>query len=410
MHRVVIAQRLLLFALLIGIGAVLPPSACGQKPADQSDEYFRNAKIVRLEIQICTRESIKGAAAVVGGPAFARLTDGMDSLRREQRKYVQCTLKEEDKIVGTGVGVHLKGAAGSFRGIDEKAGLTLNMDKFKKGQTFHGMDKFHLANSLQDPSYLSELICGELFRAAGVPASRVHHVFVSINGKKRGLYYLKEGYDDYFLKRHFGTDDGNFYDGGFLRDIDQPLQLVSTGEDVKNHADLKALLAAAREKPAERFAKMERLLEMDRFLAYMALEVITFDWDGYPMNRNNYRIYHHPKTNRITFIPSGMDQMFGDTGFTILPGFQGAIARAVLETPEGKERYLKKMADIMKNVYKTDELIKRLDELEARVQPALASVDAGAGRDYKNHVNRLRVAFKARQKSVEEQLSRVMKK
>jgi spore coat protein H len=25
---------------------------------------------------------------------------------------------------------------------------------------FHGMDKFHLANSLQDPSYLSELLCG----------------------------------------------------------------------------------------------------------------------------------------------------------------------------------------------------------------------------------------------------------
>jgi len=334
----------------------------------------------------------------------------MDSLRREQRKYVKCTLKEEDKVVGAEVGVHLKGAAGSFRGIDDKAGLTLNMDKFKKGQTFHGMDKLHLANSLQDPSYISELLCGEMFRAAGVPASRIHHVFVSINGKKRGLYYLKEGYDSFFLKKHFGNNDGNFYDGGFLRDIDQPLQVLSSAEDVKNHADLKALLAAAREKTAERFAKIEKLLEMDKFLAYLALEVIIWDWDGYPMNRNNYRIYHDPKSNKTTFIPSGLDQMFGDPRGTIMPGFQGFLARAVLETPEGKDRYLKKMADIMKTVFKTDELIKRLDELEARVQPALASVDANAGRDYKHHVNRLREAFQIRQKSVDEQLSKLMKK
>src|SRR4051812_31300827 len=53
----------------------------------------------------------------------------LDSLRREPRKYAKATLKEGDKVVGTDVGIHLKGAAGSFRGIDEKPGLTLNMDK-----------------------------------------------------------------------------------------------------------------------------------------------------------------------------------------------------------------------------------------------------------------------------------------
>src|SRR5438046_6795441 len=99
------------------------------------------------------------------------------------------------------------------------------------------MDKLHLTNSLQDPSYLAELICGELFRAAGVPASRVSHATVTINGRKRGLYYIKEGYDKLFLKRYFGNRDGNFYDGGFLRDIDQPLQLIMGKNDVKDRAD-----------------------------------------------------------------------------------------------------------------------------------------------------------------------------
>src|SRR5205085_8728713 len=129
----------------------------------------------------------------------------------------KATLKEGDKVY-TDIGVHLKGAAGSFRGIDDKPSLTLNMNKFGALQRFHGLDKFHLANSLQDPSYVSELICGELFRAAGVPASRVRHAVVSVNGRRRGLYYLKEGYDSGFLKRSFGDSHGTFYDGGFLRD------------------------------------------------------------------------------------------------------------------------------------------------------------------------------------------------
>ena len=60
------------------------------------------------------------------------------------------------------VGIHLKGAAGSFRGIDDRPALTLNFDKFQKGQDYHDLDKIHLNNSVQDPSYLNELICSEL--------------------------------------------------------------------------------------------------------------------------------------------------------------------------------------------------------------------------------------------------------
>jgi spore coat protein CotH len=357
----------------------------------ESDEYFKSATIVELDLEIGKKE--------------------LDSLRGEPRKYVKITFKEGGKVVGKDVGIHLKGAAGSFRGIDDKPGLTINMDKFVAGQTFHGMDKFHLANSVQDPSYLSELICGELFRAAGVPASRIQHVVLSINGKRRGFYYLKEGYDKFFLTRHFGNNAGNFYDGGFLRDIDQPLQLIHTKDDVKEQAELKALVAATRiAKPEERFAKMEKLLDLDKFLAYTALESITWDWDGYPMNRNNYRIYHDPKHDKIVFIPSGMDQMFGEPRGPVLPNFQGLVAHTLIETLQGKERYLAKVEEIMKKVYNADALVKRLDELEKRVQPALASVDAGAGRDYKSQVNRLREAIKIRAKDVEEQMKKLKKK
>lgn len=365
-----------------------PLPAQTKDAVDETSAFFSRDKIMTLKIELGPKE--------------------LESLRRDPRKYVKATFKEGDKIVGADIGVHVKGAAGSFRGIDDKPSLTLNMDKFTDGQRFHGMDKFHLANSLQDPSYLSELICGELFRAAGVPASRVTHAVVVINDRRRGLYYVKEGYDRIFLKRNFQNNHGNFYDGGFLRDIDQPLQLLSSKGDAGKHADLKALVMAAREGDLQkRFQKLERLLDLDKFISFLVLESFMWDWDGYPMNRNNYRVYHDPVRDKLIFIPSGMDQMFGNPGGPLLPDFQGLAARALIETPEGRKRYLTRASEIMRKSFRHDELGKRLDTLQARLQPVLTTLDAGAGRDYANQVNRLRQGIVERAKSIEDQLKRL---
>ncbi|MBM3994872.1 MAG: hypothetical protein FJ303_12070 [Planctomycetes bacterium] len=327
----------------------------------------------------------------------------LESLRRDPRRYAKATLKVGNRVFRN-VGIHIKGAAGSFRGIDDKPGLTINMNRFGEDDLFFGLDKFHLANSVQDPSYVAELICGELFRDAGVPASRISHALVTINGRKRGLYYLKEGYDKYFLRHHFKESDGNFYDGGFLRDVDQPLQLVSSRNDVKDRSDLKALVAAVREpNPALRWQKLEKAIDMDRFISYLALESFTWDWDGYPMNRNNYRIYHDKKHDKLVFLPSGMDQMFGHPGGPILPGFQGFVARAVVESPEGRKRYMIRMAEIHQEL-NLEKISKRLDGLQAVLQPALASVDKGAGAGLPGQINRMKQLIAQRSKSIEQQL------
>jgi hypothetical protein len=59
----------------------------------------------------------------------------------------------------------------------------------------------------------------------------------------------------------------------------------------------------------------------------------------------------------------------------------------------------------MKDCYKPEELVKKLDEAEKRVQQALAAVDANAARDHKHHVERLRSAIRQRAKIVTTQLA-----
>jgi spore coat protein CotH len=365
--------------------------ARAQSPAAESAAFFSSGKVIHLKITVEGKE--------------------LEALRREPRKYAKATLIEDDSSPLKDVGIHLKGAAGSYRDFDDKPGLTLNVAKFVEERRFHGMGKFHLANSVQDPSYVQELICGELFRAAGVPASRIGHALVTLNGRPRGLYYLKEGYDKHFLKANFGNRLGNLYDGGFLRDLDQPLVLLAGKDDVKPGTDLKKLVAAAREgNLKDRFQKIAAVLDMDKFISYLALEVITWDWDGYPMNRNNYRIYHDPARDKLVFFPSGMDQMFGDPSGPILPNFQGFIARALIETPEGKARYLARMEEIITKVYNTEKMLKRLNELQDRIQTAIARIDPGAVRAYAPHVDRLREAIKTRHKSVMQQLLTLKKR
>jgi hypothetical protein len=367
-----------------------PPKSTPPKPVlppNETDTFFGLNQVINIEIELDG--------------------DATNSLRNEPRKYIEGTFKEGGKVYQK-VGIHLRGAAGSMRSIDDKPGLTFNMDKYVKNQRFYGMEKFHLTNSVQDPTYSTELLCGEIFRDAGIPASRFTHATVSINGKFKGLYCLKEGYDKQFLRKHFNDSKGNLYDGGFLRDLDQPLERLSGKEEYQDQRELRALADAAKDpKLDQRFSRLSQLLDMNRFITYLALEVMLWDWDGYPMNRNNYRIYHDPIKNKIIFIPSGMDQMFANVEGPILPGFQGLIARSLLETPEGKERYFTRMRQLLQSVIRVEARLKRLIGVEAKVKPVFTAISKEEGLQYGLLMESLRERVRARFREVEKQLSTI---
>jgi len=354
---------------------------------DASDEFFNGGNIPHIRIEI-TRSNL-------------------NALRRNEREYVPCTVREGSNVWEE-VGIHKKGAAGSNRDLNEKPALTLNFDKFVDRQKFHGLDKFHLNNSVQDNSLLCEAICAKLFLDAGIPASRVTHARVEFNGRDLGMYVLKEGFDKTFLKRHFRNPNGNLYDGGFLRDIDSALERDSGTGDVKNQADLKALVVAAKDPdPVGRFSRLEELLDLDRFLDFLALEIMTWHWDGYYMKRNNYRVYHDPDTGKLHFFPHGMDQMFWRPDGPIFPPNErdGLVSRGLIDTPEGRLRYRQHMAILLTNVFTADRLTNHIALLQSRLQPALHGISAEAARNQANEAVKIRSAVLNRIKNLDRQLN-----
>ena len=79
------------------------------------------------------------------------------ALQRENRKYVRATVKVGDRTYPD-VGIHLKGAAGSFRQLDQNTALTLNFNKFVQAQEFQRLDKIHLNHAVQDPNTMPEFL------------------------------------------------------------------------------------------------------------------------------------------------------------------------------------------------------------------------------------------------------------
>ena len=269
------------------------------------------------------------------------------------------------------VSVRLKGAAGSFRSIDSKPALTVNLDTHVKGQDFRGYDKFYLNNSVQDRSYCNEIICRELFQRAGIPTPRATHATVELNGRDLGLYVMIEGFNKKWLKRHFDTLGGNLYDSGFLKDIHADLT-VNVGENPEDHTAKNQLIAAVYEKDLGKLLPgIAQHLDLDMFLTHVALDTLTWNWDGYAMKPNNYRLYHNLDTGKFQFIPHGMDQMFENPHGRIYPRFRGVTVISLMRLPAMRQQYFKRMRQLYGTVFQPKRLVNRVDQLAAVIEPEL---------------------------------------
>ncbi len=324
------------------------PQAAKVEP---TEAFFANHVIPRIRIQLDQ--------------------DALAALRNHFRSYVPATVIEGTNTYRD-VGIHLKGQYGTFQGIDGRPSLTLNFNKYIRGQRFHGMDKIHLNNSAQDPSYLCELIGRELFEAAGIPTARATHARAELNGRDLGLCVLTEGYDKRFLKRHFKNPDGNLYDSEFRHDITDPLKKGS-GKGPDDHSDLMALAAAAEEpNPAQRLTRLSKLLDLDRFYSTLALESMMRHHDGYAISINNYWIYQDPTNSRAVFLPHGMDQLFYQPQAALLPDLEGVLALAVLQTQTGRREFRARCVTLYTKFFPT--LSNRVEIGRAKIRPVLAQL------------------------------------
>jgi len=322
-----------------------------------------------------------------------------EALKKDNRQYVRGTVREGTNCF-TNVAVHLKGM-GSFRPLNEKPSFAVRFDKFSPNQTYCGLSKFLLNNSSQDSTYLAEYMSTSLFRDAGLPAARVAHAFVELNGRDLGLYVLIEAMNKEFLHEHFRSARGNLYEG-YTQDVDQ--QLDQDGGKPSEQSDRKALVAAAKIPDlGQRWSRLQQVLDVDEFLSFVALEMFVGHTDGYAMNRNNFRIYHDPYYDRFVFITHGLDWGFGNTGLPLTPPLNSLLVRSVLETPEGRTRYRERVGQLFTNAFKVTVLTNRLNDVAAKLKTAARN--PAESKEWENQAAAMRDRIVQRARNIAERLA-----
>lgn len=325
--------------------------------------------------------------------------DQLAVLKKENRQYVRSTVKIGDTLL-TNVAIRLKGM-GSFQALEGKPSFAVKFDEFAPDQEYMGLSKIMLNNSAQDGTYLAEIMGLSIFRDAGLPTARVTHGYVELNGRDLGLYVLVEAMNKDFLRQHFKSPKGNLYEA-YLHDIDGNMD-QDNGEDTQQ-TDRKALVEAAKiSDPARRLEALRKLLDVDRFISHLVLELFTSHTDGYILNRNNYRIYHDPTTDKFVFITHGIDWAFGNTGVSIWPPMNSLLVKAVLQTPEGRKLYRERVGQLYTNVFKLDVLTNRLAEAAAKLKAGARNPNEAKAVD--GYAAEMRNRLIARAQNIAEQLA-----
>jgi len=353
-----------------------------EPPREASAAFFERGTVAELRLQVGAEE--------------------LQKLREEPRAYVRAALFEDGKLATDSLGIKLKGAAGSFREVDDRPALTLKLDRFGGTASFHGLVKLHLNNSVQDESLLNEWVAAELLRAAGVPAARVAHARVWLNERDLGVYVVKEGFDQRFLARHFARAEGNLYDGGFCQDVDAELEL-DAGRGPAERADLKALAEACQDPDlVQRWKRLDERVDVAAFLRFAALETMLGHWDGYSLNSNNYRLYFEPG-GKAHFLPHGLDQILGDAEASVLDPPTALVAASILKRPEWRAAYRKELRERLA-LFEPRALIRKLEPVQKRLRQALARHDEAAMRVQGERYLELCERIAARERSLKEQV------
>lgn len=274
-------------------------------------------------------------------------------------------------ITVTTVGLRKKCFLGSDR--TDKPSLKVKLDEYVEDQQLLGMRHITLNNCNQDPSFVHQCIGYWIFEQAGVPAPRCNFAHVWVNGKDLGLYVHVQSIKKELLARHFLQNHGNLYEGALSDFRPEWITTFSpkTNKNREDRTDLEVVVRALEAPDNELMARLQGVIDLDRFYSEWATEVLIGHWDGYANNTNNFYVYHDPATGKITIIPWGIDAILGNMndgqGNSVPPPALwagGFLTFRLYGLPEGQRRYLDRLENLLGTVWNEDKILAEIDRME----------------------------------------------
>lgn len=323
--------------------AVFTSTGCNESAQDTtgpsknpapSDSIAIDSKVARTRF-IFDEDTVRRYEFLLDPDSLAKIDA---SPTREE--YVKGVLVVDGDTM-TGVGIRYKGAEGAWYGCVSGGpwapgkktcplSMQVKVNYTNADTTFHGLKRFQFHIMKDDPSKLVERIGYWFYREMGVPAPRVVHGELWINGKYEGLYAHVEEIDGRFVKYNFQGGDGNLYKEVWPLAFDSSVQTknvlaaaLKTNEESKSVAMLEGfgLSMAAAKTTAEARSVLLAKLDVDQALRLAAVSYALDDDDGMfhwyaqdatsPTNArpHNFFWYENALTGKLHLIPWDLDKM-----------------------------------------------------------------------------------------------------
>ncbi len=337
-------------------------------PVDLSEELFRPDHVLEISITLAPADwaALRVEPDRIGMP---KLTCGNRPLEKPYTYFPgDITV---DGVTVTNVGVRKKGGFGSIS--DLRPGLKIKASEYALGQRISGLKRLTLNNNSQDRTFISQCLGYDLFRSAGLPASRCSFAHVTVNGEDLGIYSNVESIKKNFLRRHFADDTGRLYESGgeFIGGAVNGFQ-PKTNKQAPDCSDLGPVVTALQTPDAQFPAALGAVVDTDSFLTYWGMEVLTDHWDGFANNQNNYFFYHDPTSDKFHFIPWGIDALFTGRLRTTRPKSVyacGSIPWRMYDVAETKAAYLAKLRQLVATVWDKPALLTEITRMQTLIEP-----------------------------------------
>jgi spore coat protein CotH len=293
-----------------------------------------------------------------------------------------------------------------------KQSFKLSFDEFSPGREWRGLEQLKFEGGIR--SGLAEYFGFRAFREFGVVAPRAAPAKVFVNGEYLGVFVVEEVVRKEFFQFHLGIadPDGNLYkidrrpnDTPFEGDhyafrgsnpgsyVPHPWEL-ETNERTGEFSDVVAFVnVLTNVRQAQRRTELERLIEMDAFLSYLAVLQAIGDFDsalsGDARSPNNHFWYHRDDTDKLLVVPWDPSNTWGashwigfddkvdmDVYFGIDPSVSSAFGRSstratawIAADAEARRQYEAKLRQVVDTVL--PDMVGHADAIRGLVEDAV---------------------------------------
>lgn len=374
-------------------------------------ELFNSEDVVDLELIVSVDE-------------WNQLLQNYDS-NPDNEEYVRCgftAVKGDKNISIDSCGLRLKGntsrrrpegVRGELHDTEDPdwhhASFSVKFNKYVKGQKFNGRERIHLKWFKDDPAYVREVYCYDLFHKFGVwtaPKSGYCKLTIKIEGDTKpayfGVYELLETVDKEYLKERIdsiGDTNGFLWKASYGADLKTadyskmgvenitlsqtyvPVYDLKLNEDQLQTAknQLYQFITDLNSKTGDDFKNwISQKMDIPLFLKTYSVSVMCGMWDDYWCNKNNFYFYFNSQ-GKFYFIPYDYDNTLGTSFLMTDAGRQDLLnwgnnsyplVKKIISIPEYNalyKSYLKQLIDPAKDLFYVDASVIRIKNWQSMI-------------------------------------------